>query len=143
MGRYILGRIGGLLIAFVLVSIITFLLMHAVPGGPFDETKQPLPPEAKANILRKYGLDKPIWEQYLRYMWNAIHLDFGIPFQSPTETVTELIARVWPPTLQLAGVVILLSYSLGLLLGIVAAILLSPSWRPSASPCPALWWPSG
>ena len=98
MGRYILGRLGGLLIAFVLVSIITFLLMHAVPGGPFDETKQPLPPEAKANILRKYGLDKPIWEQYLRYMWNAVHLDFGIPFQSPTETVTELIARVWPPT---------------------------------------------
>ena len=122
MGRYILGRLGGLLIAFVLVSMITFLLMHAVPGGPFDETKQPLPEAAKANILRKYGLDKPIWEQYLRYMWNAIHLDFGIPFQSPTETVTGLIARVWPPTLQLAGVVILLSYSLGLILGITAAI---------------------
>lgn len=122
MGRYILGRLGGLLIAFVLVSMITFLLMHAVPGGPFDETKQPLPEAAKANILRKYGLDKPIWEQYLRYMWNAVHLDFGIPFQSPTETVTGLIARVWPPTLQLAGVVILLSYSLGLILGIIAAI---------------------
>lgn len=122
MGRYILGRLGGLLIAFVLVSIITFSLMHAVPGGPFDETRQPLPPAAKANILHKYGLDKPIWEQYLRYMWSVIHLDFGIPFQSPTETVTGLIARVWPPTLQLAGVVILLSYSLGLLLGIVAAI---------------------
>jgi ABC-type dipeptide/oligopeptide/nickel transport system permease component len=102
--------------------MITFLLMHAVPGGPFDETKQPLPEAAKANILRKYGLDKPIWEQYLRYMWNAVHLDFGIPFQSPTETVTGLIARVWPPTLQLAGVVILLSYSLGLILGIIAAI---------------------
>jgi ABC-type dipeptide/oligopeptide/nickel transport system permease component len=55
-------------------------------------------------------------------MWNAIHLDFGIPFQSPTETVTGLIARVWPPTLQLAGGVILLSYSLGLILGIIAAI---------------------
>ena len=122
MGRYILGRLGGLLIAFVLVSMITFLLMHAVPGGPFDETKQPLPEAAKANILRKYGLDKPIWEQYLRYMWNAVHLDFGIPFQSPTETVTGLIARVWLPTLQLAGVVILLSYSLGLILGIIAAI---------------------
>ena len=122
MGRYILGRIGGLLITFLLVSIITFALMHAVPGGPFDETKQPLPPEAKANILRKYGLDKPIWEQYARYMWNALHFDFGIPFQSPTETVTGLIARVWKPTLQLAFVVILISYTLGLLLGIVAAI---------------------
>jgi ABC-type dipeptide/oligopeptide/nickel transport system permease component len=122
MGRYILTRLGGLLLTFILVSMITFALMHAVPGGPFDETKQPLPPEAKANILRKYGLDKPYYEQYLRYMWNAIHLDFGIPFQSPTETVIQLIARVWPPTLQLAGAVILLSYSLGLILGVIAAI---------------------
>jgi len=121
MGRYLLGRLGGLLFAFLLVSIITFLLMHAVPGGPFDEEKQPLPPAAKQNILRKYGLDKPIWEQYGLYMWNALHLDFGIPFQSPTETVTELIARLWPVTLQVGGATILLSYLLGMLLGIVAA----------------------
>jgi peptide/nickel transport system permease protein len=122
MIRYILGRLAGLLIAFIFVSILTFSLMHAVPGGPFDEEKQPLPPEAKANIMRKYGLDKPIVQQYLLYMWNAIHMDFGIPFQSPTETVTGLIGRVWPSTLQLAGVVILLSYSMGMLLGILAAI---------------------
>ena len=63
----------------VFVSIITFTLMHAVPGGPFDEEKQPLPPAAKANILRKYGLDRPIWEQYLRYMGSALRGDFGIP----------------------------------------------------------------
>jgi peptide/nickel transport system permease protein len=122
VGRYILGRLAGLLFTFFMVSILTFALMHAVPGGPFDETKQPLPAAAKANILHKYGLDRPIWEQYLRYMWAAVHFDFGIPFQSPTETVTELIARVWPETLKLAGVVILFSYSLGLLLGMIAAI---------------------
>jgi peptide/nickel transport system permease protein len=122
MARYLVGRMLGLLSTFLLVSIITFLLMHAVPGGPFDEEKQPLPPEAKANILRKYGLDKPIWEQYLRYMWGVLHFDFGIPFQSPTETVTSLIVRVWQPTLQLAAVVILLSYSLGLLFGTIGAI---------------------
>ena len=104
-----------------MVSIITFSLMHSVPGGPFDESKQPLPAAAKANILRKYGLDKPVWQQYLLYMWAVVHFDFGIPFQSPTETVTQLIARVWPPTLQLAGVVIFSSYSIGLLLGILAA----------------------
>ncbi|HET6485389.1 MAG TPA: ABC transporter permease [Spirochaetia bacterium] len=122
MGRYILGRIAGLLFTFFMVSVMTFSLMHAVPGGPFDENKQPLPPAAKANILRKYGLDRPIYEQYARYMWAALHFDFGIPFQSPTETVTKLIARVWPATLQLAGLVILLSYSLGMLFGILAAI---------------------
>jgi peptide/nickel transport system permease protein len=122
MARYILGRIGGLLVALLFVSIITFTLMHAVPGGPFDEEKQPLPPAAKANILRKYGLDRPIWEQYLRYMGSALRGDFGIPFQSPTETVTGLLARVWPATLLLAGVVILFSYSVGITLGILAAV---------------------
>jgi ABC-type dipeptide/oligopeptide/nickel transport system permease component len=105
-----------------MVSIITFSVMHAVPGGPFDENKQPLPPAAKANILRKYGLDKPLPVQWARYMWAALHFDFGTPFQSPTETVTGLIARVWPVTLSLAGIVILLAYTLGLLLGILAAI---------------------
>jgi ABC-type dipeptide/oligopeptide/nickel transport system permease component len=102
--------------------MLTFALMHAIPGGPFDETKQPLPAAAKANILRKYGLDKPVYVQYLRYMWAAAHLDFGIPYASPTETVAGVIGRVWPVTLRLAGVVILISYFFGLLLGIVAAI---------------------
>src|SRR5512142_1473447 len=115
MVRYILGRLAGLLFTFLMVSIITFSLMHAVPGGPFDEEKQPLPAAAKANIMRKYGLDKPLYVQYFRYMWNALHFDFGIPYSSPTETVTGLIARVWPPTLQLASVVILFSYSMGML----------------------------
>jgi len=122
MFRYILGRLLGLLVAFFFVSLITFSLMHAVPGGPFDEEKQPLPPAAKANILRKYGLDQPLYVQYTRYMWNALHFDFGIPYSSPTETVTGLIARVWIPTLQLAGVVILFSYTTGMLLGILSAI---------------------
>ena len=122
MTRYIFERIGGLLFAILVVSMITFALMHAVPGGPFDETKQPLPEAAKANILRKYGLDKPIGEQYLRYMWSVLHLDFGIPFESPTETVTELISRVWVPTLQIGAATIIISYSLGLVLGVLGAL---------------------
>lgn len=122
MIRYVLGRLAGLLFTLFMVSVITFAIMHAVPGGPFDESKQPLPAAAKANILHKYGLDKPLIEQYGLYMWAALHFDFGIPFQSPTETVTGLIARVWPVTLALASLVILFAYTLGLLLGIVAAI---------------------
>ena len=57
MLRYILGRLVGIAVVFVVVSIVVFLLMHAIPGGPFDEDKMPLSPEAKANYLRKYGLD--------------------------------------------------------------------------------------
>ncbi|MDB5081570.1 MAG: binding-protein-dependent transport system inner rane component [Chloroflexi bacterium] len=122
MVRYLIGRIIGLIIVLLIVSILAFLLMHSVPGGPFDEEKSPLPPAAKANILAKYGLDKPLHEQYLLYMANAIRGDFGISFQSPTETVIDLIARAWPVSIQLGGLAILLAFSTGLICGIVAAV---------------------
>ncbi len=122
MIRYIIYRIVGLVGVLFLVTVITFSLMHAVPGGPFDEEKMPLSAEAKANILRKYGLDRPLYEQYGRYMWNALQFDFGIPFQSPGETVTDLIARTWPISMQLGGMGLAVAFSFGILLGILSAI---------------------
>ncbi|MBN1580258.1 MAG: ABC transporter permease [Anaerolineae bacterium] len=121
MTRYILGRLASVIFVLLAVSMITFSLMRAVPGGPFDEGKQRLPETAKANILRKYGLDQPVWKQYLKYMWNALHLDFGIPYQQPMTTVTALIAETWLVTAQLGAMTIVLSYSLGLVMGLIAA----------------------
>jgi ABC-type dipeptide/oligopeptide/nickel transport system permease component len=122
MARYLLGRLVGLVVVFVIVSIVAFLMMHSVPGGPFDEEKSPLPPAAKANILRKYGLDRPLYEQYSRYMWNALRGDFGISFQSPTETVIQLIGRTWPTSIQLGLLAIVLAFASGLAFGIIAAV---------------------
>ena len=124
MARYILGRLFGIVVVMVIVSIVIFGLMHAIPGGPFDEAKMPLPPEAKANILRKYGLDKPLYEQYGRYVWAALHGDFGTPFQSPTETVTGLIARTWPVSLKLGLVTLAFALPLGLMAGVLAGSLI-------------------
>ncbi len=121
MTRYILGRMVSLGLVLIVVSMITFVLMHAVPGGPFDEVDQPLPPAAKANILRKYGLDKPVWQQYLYYMSNVARLDFGIPFQQPTTTVVELIGRTWRVSFQLGLMVIAVSFGLGIPIGVYAA----------------------
>jgi peptide/nickel transport system permease protein len=121
MIRYILSRLVSLGFVVIVVSMITFSLMHAVPGGPFDEGKQPLPPAAKANILRKYGLDKPVWQQYLNYMKNAVQFDFGIPYQQPTTTVAALIGNTWGITIQVGVMTILVAYSTGLVLGIIAA----------------------
>jgi peptide/nickel transport system permease protein len=122
MARYLLGRLVGLVIVFLMVSVLAFLLMHSVPGGPFDEEKSPLPPAARANILRKYGLDKPLHEQYLRYMGNALQGDFGISFQSPTETVIELIGRTWPTSIALGLMALALAFSSGLAFGMIAAL---------------------
>ena len=121
MARYLLGRLAGILIVFFIVSVVVFLLMHAIPGGPYNEDKVPLSPEAKANYMRKYGLDRPLVEQYLLYMGNALRGDFGVPFQSPTETVTGLIARTWPVSASLGFAALLVAIPLGLLLGIMAA----------------------
>jgi ABC-type dipeptide/oligopeptide/nickel transport system permease component len=121
MARYLLGRLGGILVVFFIVSVVVFLLMHAIPGGPYNEDKVPLSAEAKANYMRKYGLDRPLVEQYLLYMGNALRGDFGVPFQSPTETVTGLIARTWPVSASLGLAALLVALPLGLLLGMVAA----------------------
>ena len=122
MLRYVGGRLASLLFSIFAVSAITFFLMHSVPGGPFAFEKQPLPDFAMQNILRKYGLDRPVWEQYLRWLWAMLHGDFGIPFQSPTETVLGVIARAWPVTLQVGIPTIVVAFSMGMLLGTIAAL---------------------
>ena len=107
---------------FFIVSIVIFLMMHAIPGGPFDGYQMPLPDNIKARLMATLGLDKPLWEQYLRYMWGALHFDFGVPFQSPGETVMGLIAHAWLPSLVLGGLGILIGAPLGILLGMAAAL---------------------
>lgn len=106
-----------------MVSIIAFLLMHSVPGGPFAPDERGRLPEAtRLAQLEKYGLDQPIYVQYVKYMWNALQGDFGVPFQSPTETVTGLIARAWPTTLKIGIPTIIIAYGLGTLMGFIAAV---------------------
>jgi ABC-type dipeptide/oligopeptide/nickel transport system permease component len=131
MGRYVLGRLVSLAFVLWVVSMITFFLMHSVPGGPFDETNQRLPPAAKANILRKYGLDEPVWKQYLNYMSNALRFDFGIPFQQPTTTVAELIASSWKVTFHLGLMTIALATLIGFPAGLIAAYYRN-SWLDTA-----------
>jgi ABC-type dipeptide/oligopeptide/nickel transport system permease component len=122
MLKYITKRLASLIFSIFAVSLITFFLMHSVPGGPFAFEKQPLPEFAMQNILRKYGLDRPVWEQYLRWVWSMLHGDFGIPFQAPLETVTQVIARTWPVTIQVGVPTVLVAFSLGLSLGAIAAL---------------------
>jgi len=122
VARYIIGRLVSLLFVLAAVSLVTFLLMHAVPGGPFDTGERRLPEATRLAQLRKYGLDKPIWEQYVRYMWHAVQGDFGVPFQSPTDTVAGLIAETWPVTIRIGLLTIGIAYPLGVLLGFAEAL---------------------
>lgn len=122
MLAYLAQRFLTLLLVMLVMTMVVFALMHAVPGGPFDFTQQPLPPFAMHNILHKYGLDQPIWRQYLNWLWALLHGDFGIPFEQPTMTVTQLIAKAWPITLAVGSLTILVSYVGGIVIGVVAAL---------------------
>ncbi|MGH3630730.1 MAG: hypothetical protein ACRDRL_25220, partial [Sciscionella sp.] len=77
MIAYLAQRFLTLLLVMLAVTMLIFGLMHAVPGGPFDQTQQPLPGPAMANIMRKYGLNEPIWRQYLNWLWALLHGDLG------------------------------------------------------------------
>jgi peptide/nickel transport system permease protein len=119
---YLVQRFLTLLLVILILTMAIFGLMHAVSGGPFTITQQPLPPDAMANIMRKYGLNEPIWRQYLKWLWALLHGDLGIPFEEPTTTVTHFIAHAWPVTLAVGAWTIGISYIGGLAMGCVAAL---------------------
>ncbi len=122
MIRYILGRLASIMLTFFIVSVIIFLMMHAVPGGPFDGNDMPVSDAVKAKLNASLGLDRPLYVQYFSYMAGVMQFDFGIPFQSPGETVLDLLARAWPPSLLLGGLGVVIGAPLGILLGMAAAL---------------------
>ena len=122
MTRYILGRLASIMLTFFIVSVIIFLMMHAVPGGPFDGNDMPVSDAVKAKLNASLGLDRPLYVQYFSYIAGVMQFDFGIPFQSPGETVLDLLARAWPPSLLLGGLGVVIGAPLGILLGMAAAL---------------------
>ena len=119
---YILRRLISIAVTFFAVSIIVFLMMHAVPGGPFTEKDMPLSEAVKAALNARLGLDQPLWVQYTNYMAGVLQGNWGIPYQAPGETVLSLLANAWPPSLILGGLGVLIGAPLGILLGMAAAL---------------------
>ncbi len=122
MARYLVVRIGSLVVSIVAATLVMFLIMHAIPGGPFDAEKAPLTSDEQANLMRFYGLDQPLPVQYLKFLWGAVRFQFGYSYQDPGETITDLLGRTWPISAFAGGVGTLLGVGLGLLLGIAAAL---------------------
>lgn len=99
MVKYVLKRIGYLLLTLFIVASITFFLMKLLPGTPSITRRSPA---AQIAILRKqYGLDLPVWQQYLNYMVGIAHGDFGESYQFAGQTVSYLISTRIGPSLQL------------------------------------------
>ncbi len=119
---YVLRRLLSLCFVLFVVSVLVFILMNLVPGGPFTLADRGYSGAALENLERKYGLDKPLHVRYLNFAAGALRFDFGNSFSvAGNPPVTELIARIWPVTFQLGFYTILLSFGLGITLGIIAA----------------------
>ena len=105
----------------LVVVIITFLMIHAAPGGPFD-AERVASPEIIEKLNEAYDLDKPIHVQIYNYLFNAIQGDFGPSFKYPGRSVSELIMSGLPTTIELAFYSILFALFLGVISGLVASL---------------------
>ena len=121
MFRFIVRRLLQTIPVLFVIITATFFMVRFVPGGPFTSEKA-LPPEILKNLEAHYGLDQPLWRQYLRYLGRIAHGDLGPSFKSPDRTVNEIIADKLPVSLELGGWSMLIALGLGLPLGVVAAV---------------------
>lgn len=121
MVKYIAKRIGLAIITIWVVATITFFLMNMVPGGPFLSEKA-ISPQAQAALEAKYGLDKPLFEQYITYITDALHGDLGDSLKQRGRSVMSIISTKFPVSARVGGVSVIVSLLLGIPLGCIAAI---------------------
>ena len=121
MLRYALRRLLGIVPTFLAVVAAAFFLMRAAPGGPFDEERA-LPADIEANLQAAYGLDRPVAEQFVRYLGGLLRGDLGPSFRLKDFTVAELIGRGLPVTFSIGAAALLLALALGVPLGLVAGL---------------------
>jgi ABC-type dipeptide/oligopeptide/nickel transport system permease component len=151
MANYIIRRFIYMFVVLIVVSAVTFLLMHAVPGGPFDNEKK-LPPEIKANLEKRYHLDDSLPVQYFSYLKEVFiprvidhkptgsleddylitvkvgsehwfqWMNFGPSFSSKSRTVNDIFREQLPVSFQLGTMALLLAVTIGIPLGLISAL---------------------
>jgi ABC-type dipeptide/oligopeptide/nickel transport system permease component len=151
MSRYIARRLIYMVVVLLVVSLITFGLMHAIPGGPFDKEKA-LPKQVMDNLNRRYHLDDPLWKQYVLYVYDVMvphvttiapdttstqddylmnfnigpvwlrWMNFGPSYQSRSRTVNDIFREQLPISIQLGTMALTVSLLIGMPLGILAGL---------------------
>lgn len=150
MGRFIIQRILWMFLVLLVVSFVTFFLMHQVPGGPFD-FERALPPDIVANLRARYHLDLPLWQQYAQYVYDVLvprvstdppspsvldsflvevpvgsvyfrWMNFGPSFTSKSRSVNDIFRDQLPVSFQLGLMAIAFAMMLGIPLGVLAAL---------------------
>jgi oligopeptide transport system permease protein len=121
MFRFITSRFLQLLVALFLVITATFFMIRFVPGGPFTAEKA-VTPEILRNLEAHYGLDQPLWQQYLDYLGSLMRGNLGPSFKYPNRTVNEIIADKLPVSAELGAISLGIALLVGITLGTLAAV---------------------
>jgi len=121
MFRFVLRRLVVALPTLLMVVTVAFFMMRAAPGNPF-ETNRKLPAQIEKNIMAKYGMDRPLIQQYATYLGGVAHGDFGPSLKYTDKSVLQVIAGGFPTSLEIGLSALTVALVLGLSLGVVAAL---------------------
>ena len=127
MIKYIIKRIFFAIITLWFIATATFFLMQCLPGDPFASEKA-IPPKIKAQLMKKYGLDQPLYKQYLTYMKNIVHGDLGLSMRQRGRKVSRIIKTHFPYSLNIGIKAITFGLSFGVIMGMIAALNRGKSW---------------
>ena len=116
MAKYVCKRLFMAVLTVFVVATLTFFLMNAVPGGPYEAEKS-ISPQAKAALEAKFGLDKPLFEQYLTYLKNILHGDFGPSLKQRGRNVIDIILTKFPVSAKVGIISVMVSLLVGVPVG--------------------------
>ncbi|MEA4919852.1 MAG: ABC transporter permease [Clostridiaceae bacterium] len=122
MSKFILKRLGYMLLVLFAVVTITFFLVHLIPGDPITSMVQDLPEETKAVYLSKYGFDQPLAVQYVKFMKQLLTGDLGSSLRYPGRSVIGIVGNYAPISGVIGSLALLIGFTIGIILGIVAAL---------------------
>ena len=123
MLQFILRRLGLVIPTFIGITLLTFAFVHMIPGDPvmIMAGERGISPERHAQLLAELGLDKPMWQQYLHYIWGVMHGDLGISMKSRIPVWEEFVPR-FQATLELGVCAMIFATAVGIPVGVLAAV---------------------
>ena len=131
MTRFILRRLVELVPTALVIVAASFALVRLAPGSPFSSERE-IPPEVLRELDAKYGFDRPLPEQFVRYLGNLLRGDLGLSTKYPQRSVNEIIADGFPVTLSLAAVALVWALLVGITAGVIGAVRQNTVWDHAA-----------
>ena len=119
---YFLRRLAYMIPLLLVISAVSFWLVHLAPGGPFDKERAPASPQIKRNLEAKYHLDEPTWKQYARYVGSLAHGDFGPSLKYRDHSVTDIVRQGLPVSMLLGWLAFGFAMGVGLPVGFITAV---------------------